>query len=103
MYAVIKTGGKQYKVQPNDCVEVERLEGEIGKKITFAEVLAVGDAGKIQVGTPTLKDSKVEAEILDHYRGDKITIFKMKRRKGYRRKKGHRQEITKIKITAING
>ena len=100
-YAVIKTGGKQYKVQPNDIVDVERLEGEPGKKIVFGEVLAIGDTGKIEVGSPFIKDSSVEAEIVDQHRGEKLTVFKMKRRKSYRRKKGHRQEITKVKINSI--
>ena len=103
MYAIIKTGGKQYKVKNDDIVDVEKLEGEAGSKLTFTEVLAVGEEGKdLKVGTPLLEGVKVEAEIVDQYRGPKLIAFKMKKRKGYRRKVGHRQSLTKIKISAIN-
>lgn len=101
MYAVIKTGGKQYKVQKDDVLEIERIEGEAGAKVSFTEVLAIADEGKIETGSPVIPNSSVEAEIVTHLRGDKIRVFKMKRRKGYRRRKGHRQELTQIRISAI--
>lgn len=103
MYAIIKTGGKQYKVKKDDILDLEKLEGEAGGKLTFSEVLAVGEEGEsLKVGTPLLEGARVEAEILDQFRGPKLIAFKMKKRKGYRRKIGHRQSLTKIKISAIN-
>ena len=101
MYAVMATGGKQYKVQTEDVIDIERIEGDVGGKITFSEILAIGDGKDLKIGTPTIKKAKVEAEIVDQYRGKKLTVFKMKKRKGYRRKQGHRQELTKVKIAAI--
>jgi len=101
MFAVIKTGGKQYKVKKDDKFEIEKLEAEAGKKVTFDEVLFVGDDKKSTVGTPLVKGASVEAEIVDHVRGPKITVFKKKRRQNYRRKKGHRQDLTLVKITNI--
>jgi large subunit ribosomal protein L21 len=102
MYAVIATGGKQYRVQKDDVIDIERLEGEVGAKVTFDEVLLVGEGTGIECGTPLLKSAKVTAEIVDQFRGKKLTVFKMKRRKGYRKKHGHRQELTKVKITDIS-
>jgi len=102
MYAVIATGGKQYRVQKDDVIDIERVEGEVGSKLTFDEVLLVGEGAKIECGTPLLKSAKVKAEIVDQFRGKKLTVFKMKRRKGYRKKHGHRQELTKIKIGTIS-
>ena len=103
MYAIMATGGKQYKVKVDDVIEIERLQGEAGDKITFDEVLAVGEeGGELKVGTPQLENAAVEAEVVDQLRGPKLIAFKMKRRKGYRRKVGHRQELTSIKISAIN-
>ena len=101
MYAVIATGGKQFKVQEQDIVTMERIEGEAGAKVTFGEVLAVGEGADLKVGTPFVADAKVEGEIVEQLRGPKLMAFKMKRRKGYRKRKGHRQELTKVKITAI--
>ncbi|MBO5725273.1 MAG: 50S ribosomal protein L21 [Lentisphaeria bacterium] len=101
MYAVIATGGKQFKVQEQDIVTMERIEGEAGAKVTFGEVLAVGEGAELKVGTPFVADAKVEGEIVEQLRGPKLIAFKMKRRKGYRKRKGHRQELTKVKITAI--
>ncbi|MBR3709192.1 MAG: 50S ribosomal protein L21, partial [Lentisphaeria bacterium] len=98
MYAVIATGGKQFKVQEKDVVAVERLAGEIGTKVTFSQVLAMGEGAEIKVGTPVIEGAKVEAEIIDQFRGPKLIAFKMKRRKGYRKRKGHRQELTKVRI-----
>ena len=103
MYAIIKTGGKQYKVKAEDCLDIERLTGEAGSKVTFAEVLAVGEEnGALNVGTPTVSGAQVEAEIVDQFRGKKVIAFKMKRRMGYRKTRGHRQELTRVRIVAIN-
>lgn len=103
MYAVIATGGKQLKVQEKDLVTIERLEGNAGEKLSFTEVLAVGEGTALKLGNPTVPAAKVEAEIVEQFRGPKLVAFKMKRRKGYRKKKGHRQELTKIRIVAITG
>lgn len=103
MYAVIATGGKQLKVQEQDVVSVERIEGEVGSKIALNEnqVLALGEGSELKVGTPFVAGAKVEAEIVEQFRGPKLIAFKMKRRKGSRVRKGHRQELTKIKILSI--
>ena len=103
MYAVIETGGKQYRVAPGDTLQVERLETEAGKPHTFDRVLLVANEGKVSVGAPTLAAARVTADVTKHLRGEKKIAFKMKRRKGYHRTVGHRQELTQVKITAING
>jgi large subunit ribosomal protein L21 len=101
MYAVFQTGGKQYKASQGDLVRVERLNGKVGDKVLINEVLMVaGDKG-IQVGTPLLAKAQVVGKIVEHGRNRKITVFKHKRRKGYRRKTGHRQTFTCIKIDRI--
>ena len=102
MYAVIATGGKQYRVQEHDIIDIERLEGEVGAEVTFDKVLMVGEGKDVQCGTPLLGSAKVKAQIVDQFRGKKLTVFKMKRRKGYRKKHGHRQELTKVEITTIS-
>ena len=102
MYAIIATGGKQYKVSENDIIDVELLKQEAGDKVVFAEVLAVGEGADLKVGAPLVEGVKVEAEVVDNFRGPKLIAFKMKKRKGYRRKKGHRQDLTKVKITGIS-
>lgn len=102
MFAVIKTGGKQYKVAKDDVIEVEKLAGDAGKKIDLTEVLMLGEGGKVEIGSPLLKGAKVSAEVLAQARGEKIIVFKKRRRKNYRRKKGHRQDLTKLRITAIS-
>lgn len=102
MYAVIKTGGKQYKVSKDDVISVEKLSDDAGKKIKLTEVLIISDKGKPIIGDPLIKGASVEAEIVDHARNAKVTVFKKKRRHNYRRKKGHRQNITNIKILSIN-
>ncbi len=101
MFAVIKTGGKQYKVQKDDKLLVEKLEGEEGAKVTLDEVLMVVDGKTSKVGEPLVKGAKVEASIVSQTRGPKITVFKKKRRQNYRRKKGHRQDLTMIQIKDI--
>ena len=104
MYAIIKTGGKQYKVKTGDLVEVEKLDAEVGGKVTFSEVLAVGEeGGQLNVGSPLVAGASVEAVVKDQFRGKKIVVFKMKRRKGYRRTRGHRQALTRVEIGEIKG
>ena len=101
MYAVLKTGGTQYKVSQNDVIIVERLGGESGAKINLDKDLMIGEGDNTTVGTPIIDGALVAAEILEHKRGDKITVFKKKRRKNYRRTMGHRQELTVLRITDI--
>ncbi len=100
--AVIRTGGKQYRVTEGDTIKVEKLEGDPGAKIQFDEVLLVG-GDKPKVGKPTVSGAKVSGEIIAQTRGDKLIVFKFKRRKKYRRKAGHRQALTQVKITGIQG
>jgi len=102
MYAVIKTGGKQYRVTEGQSLRVEKLLGQPGEKVTFDQVLLVG-GDKLMIGHPIVSGAKVEAEILGHVKGPKIVIFKFRRRKNYRRKQGHRQPYTQLKITGITG
>src|SRR3954469_14394565 len=103
MYAVIKTGGKQYKVASGDVILVEKLNvGEAGASVTLAEVLMIGDGANITVGAPTVKGASVAAEVVDQVKADKVIIFKKNRRHNYRRKRGHRQKLTALKITGIN-
>ena len=102
MYAVIKTGGKQYKVSKDDVISIEKLSEDAGKKIKLTDVLIISDNGKPIIGDPLIKGASVEAEIVDHARNAKVTVFKKKRRHNYRRKKGHKQNITNIKILSIN-
>lgn len=102
MYAVIATGGKQYKVKVDDYVDVELLDGEVGKEVVFDKVLAIGEEqGSLEVGAPVVAGATVKGEIVDIFRGQKIVVFKMKRRKSYRRTRGHRQNYIRIKITGI--
>jgi len=103
MYAIFVSGGKQHKAAIDEFVEIEKLTAKMGDKVAFDEVLAIGEqGGKLNVGTPKIAGAKVEAEVVDQFRGKKLIAFKMKRRKGQRRTKGHRQSITRVKITAIN-
>jgi large subunit ribosomal protein L21 len=102
-YAVIETGGKQYRVSEGDTITVERLTGDEGSEITFDRVLMVGGTGATKIGTPIVDGASVSATIAGHHRGDKIVIFKFKKRKRYRRKTGHRQEQTRLTITGITG
>jgi large subunit ribosomal protein L21 len=101
MFAVIRTGGKQYRVAPNDIIEVEKVAGNPGDIIELAEVLLVGDDGGSKTGSPTISGAVVAAEVIEQRRGDKIVVFKKKRRSTYRRKNGHRQELTALRITEI--
>lgn len=101
MYAVIKTGGKQYKVASGDVIRVEKLAGEAGERVALDQVLMIGDGNGATVGTPLIEGASVSAEVVAHAKGDKILVFKKKRRKGYRRTTGHRQDLTVLRITAI--
>ena len=103
MYAVIETGGKQYRVAPGELLEIERLETAAGQPFTFERVLLVSNEGKTTVGAPTVAKASVVADVVEHFRGDKTIAFKMKGRKGYHRTVGHRQELTRVKITEIKG
>jgi large subunit ribosomal protein L21 len=101
MYAVIKTGGKQYRVAQGDRLRVEKLAGDVGATVTLDEVLMIG-GDKVVVGTPRVKGAKVTAEIVAQDRAKKVIIFKFRRRKNYRRKRGHRQPFTELKITGVS-
>ena len=101
MYAVLETGSKQYRVVAGDTLEIERLAVEAGKPFTFDRVLLVNNDGKLSVGTPTVSGASVLADVVAHKRGEKKLTFKMKRRKGYHKTIGHRQELTVVKITEI--
>ena len=103
MYAVIQTGGKQYRVQKDDIIEVELIDAEKGAAVTLDEVLLVGSEGKAKIGAPMVSGATVQATVLNQKRGDKVIVFKKKRRQNYRRKNGHRQSITVLKITDIKG
>jgi len=103
MYAVIKTGGKQYRVAANDKLIVEKLEGEAGATVEFTEVLMLGGEGEPKVGKPFISGAKVTAEVVEQGRADKVIAFKKRRRKNSRRKKGHRQEQTTVLIKDIVG
>ncbi len=100
-YAVIATGGKQYRVEKNTELDIELLEAEAGSTVAFDQVLALSDGTTLTLGHPTVEGAKVEAEVLDQHRGKKVVSFKKKRRKGYKRKVGHRQELMKVKITTL--
>ncbi len=102
MYAVLKTGGKQYKVAPGDVLKVELLDGEKGSTIELSDVLLVEKEGEIMLGRPTVAGAVVKAEILGQGRGKKVLVFKHKRRKSYRKMNGHRQGYTELKIKEIN-
>jgi len=101
MYAVIRTGGKQYKVAKNDVIVVEKLAGDAGSTIQLSEVLMLGAADRTTVGSPLVQGAVVTATVLEQGKGDKVLVFKKKRRKNYRRKRGHRQEQTVLRIADI--
>jgi large subunit ribosomal protein L21 len=103
MYAVFKTGGKQYRVEKGDKVRVEKVPGDVGDAVTFDQVLLVSGEGKLALGRPVLGGAKVEAKIVEQGLGRKVVIFKFRRRKNYRRKTGHRQPFTALEITNIVG
>ena len=103
MYAVIKTGGKQYRVQAGDLLVVEKLDGEPGAEVAFGDVLLLGDGEAITVGAPLVDGAKVSATLIETRKGEKVKIFKKIRRQGYRRTRGHRQSETVLRVTAIDG
>jgi large subunit ribosomal protein L21 len=102
-YAILKTGGKQYKVSTGDQINVEMLDLKVGDKATFGEVLMFSDGGKVSTGAPFLKGAKVEGEVVGQIKDEKVLAFKYKRRKGYHRSVGHRRRLTTIKINSIVG
>jgi large subunit ribosomal protein L21 len=101
MYAIVEIAGQQFKVEQNDEIFVHRLEGDPGTKIEFEQVLLLDDNGKISVGKPLVEGTSISCQIVDHVRGDKVVIFKKKRRKGYEKESGHRQDFSKILIENI--
>lgn len=101
MFAVIKTGGKQYKVAANDLVRIEKIAGDAGEVVTFENVLMVGNESDFSVGAPLVDGALVAGEVVEQFRDKKVIVFKKKRRQGYRRKNGHRQELTLVRITEI--
>ncbi|MBT6297040.1 MAG: 50S ribosomal protein L21 [Nitrospina sp.] len=101
MFAVLNTGGKQYKVSQGDLIEVEKLESDVGDTVTLNQVLMVGEGESVEVGSPYISNCEVTGEVMEQGKGAKIIIFKKKRRKNYRRKNGHRQLFTQLKITEI--
>ena len=101
MFAVIRTGGKQYRVAPNDIIEVEKIAGQPGDIVELAEVILLGGTGGAKTGSPTIAGAMVAAEVIAQKRSDKIVVFKKKRRSNYRRKRGHRQALTELRITEI--
>jgi large subunit ribosomal protein L21 len=103
MYAVIKTGGKQYRVAKDDVLTIEKLEAEPGSTVEFDEVLMVGEGASVKVGKPTVSGAKVTAELVEQTRGPKVISFRKRRRKNSRRKRGHRQDLTTVRITGITG
>ena len=103
MYAVFKTGGKQYRAAPGDVVRVEKLDAENGASVELDEVLMVADGGDIRVGSPTIDGGRITAEVVGHGRGDKVRIIKFRRRKHHMKRMGHRQHYTELKITGIEG
>lgn len=101
MFGIIETGGKQYKVSVNDQIKVEKLEGEVGSKVVFDKVLLSAEGDDVKIGQPYISGAKVSGEIMEHGKGKKLIVFKYKPKKRYRKKNGHRQQYTKIKITEI--
>jgi large subunit ribosomal protein L21 len=102
MYAVIKAGGKQYRVSPGENLKIEQVQADVGATIVLDQVLMVADGEAVKVGTPTVAGAKVSATVVAHGRGPKVRIFKMRRRKHYQKTQGHRQNYTEIRVDAIN-
>jgi large subunit ribosomal protein L21 len=102
MYAVIATGGKQYRVQEGETLRIEKLPADAGATVTFDQVLLIADGAEVKVGTPVVSGAKVTASVVENGRGKKLLVYKYRRRKGYRRKNGHRQPFTAVKITGIS-
>lgn len=102
MYAVVKTGGKEYRISPGDLIRVDKLEGKVGDQVTMKDILMVSHEDQVQVGNPLLSNAVITGEIVQQVKGRKVLIYKMKRRKNYRRTKGHRQTYTYIRVNEIN-
>ena len=102
MYAVVKTGGKEYRISQGDLIRVEKMEGKVGDQVTMKDILMVSHEGQVQVGNPLLANAVITGEIVQQMKGKKILTYKMKRRKNYRRTKGHRQTYTYIKVNDIS-
>lgn len=102
MYAVIKTGGKQYRVSSGEKIKVEQLAADVGSQITIDKVLMVSDGDKVSIGKPLVKGATVQATVVNHGRGDKVRIFKMRRRKHFKKQQGHRQNFTEIQVDQIS-
>lgn len=102
MYAIVDISGKQFKVTKDQSIFVPKMQGEAGASVTFDQVLLVDEDGKVNVGTPQVKGAKVSGKILEHVKGDKVLVFKKKRRKGYKKLNGHRQDFTKVQIDKIS-
>jgi len=100
-YAIFKTGGKQYRVEAGDKIDVEKLDAEVGDTVTFDEVLASGSGDDLDVGAPFVDGARVTAKVVDQFRAKKVIAFKMKRRKGYHRTKGHRRHLTRLEIVSV--
>ena len=103
MYAVVKTGGKQYRITPGEKVKVEQIAADVGAEVVLDQVLMVGEGDSVRLGQPTVTGAAVKATVVSHGRGDKVTIFKMRRRKHYQKHQGHRQNYTELKIDSIVG
>jgi large subunit ribosomal protein L21 len=101
MYAVIRSGGKQYRVAPGQTIRLEKVAGDVGSKVELGDVLLVENEGNIQVGSPVVASAKIQATVLEHDRAKKILVFKKKRKKQYRRTQGHRQDYTSVRIDSI--
>lgn len=101
-FAIIKTGGKQYRISKGDKIEVEKLDGEVGSTVSIGDVLFYGDGADLRIGDPKIEGASVSAKVVEQFRADKVTNFKYKRRKGYHRTKGHRRQMTRLQIEAIN-
>jgi len=101
MYAIIRSGDKQFRVEPGKTIRIPSLTAEVGETVTFDEVLLANENGSVRVGTPTLEGATVKGEVMAHGKGEKIIVFKWKRRKNYRRKQGHRQKFTEVRIDEI--
>ncbi|GJM28092.1 MAG: hypothetical protein DHS20C17_07270 [Cyclobacteriaceae bacterium] len=102
MYAIVDIAGKQFKVTKDQSIFIPKMEGESGASVTFDQVLLVDNDGKVNIGTPQVKGAKVSGKILEHVKGDKVLVFKKKRRKGYKKLNGHRQDFTKVQIEKIS-
>ena len=103
MYAVVKTGGKQYRITPGEKVKVEQIAADVGAEVVLDQVLMVGEGDSVRLGQPTIAGATVKATVVSHGRGDKVSIFKMRRRKHYQKHQGHRQAYTELKIDSITG